>query len=844
MGSISGIVTDIDKEPIPGVTITASSPALIGGTSTAFTDNEGNYRIPALAPGIYQVNAELQGFQSGIQNDVRVFVGLTITVNFTLEVEEADETLEIIGEPPLIDITTSTTTFSVTQETIESLPKPKSIETLLALTPGVGDDLVAYGSSEFPFNAYWVDGVDISNPRGGGIYAPYNYDWIQEVEVISLGAQAEYGDFSGVVGNFITRSGGNDFHGLVQTIFSNENLVSTNTPDAGEKAPFKEYDLSAQVGGRILRDKLWFFTGVQYAYQQDRPFGYSGNVINEYPKAILKLTSRLNSNNTLQGFAHYNHQFVDGFMLNPSSPPETSRINKADEGSWNTSWISLISSNTTFEGRIGGFLAHYAHFVKNGETPPHLEGSTGVYSQNGRSHEKIKRGRNQVNATLSHYAADFLAGNHDFRFGVEWERSEAHTISQFPGGIYYYDYYGAPFARYLWEGYDSVGKNRRVSSYIQDHWDVTANLAFDLGVRWDHNLGNVPSGTIFRTDPISPRLGIVYNFNDDHTTVLKANFGDFYEALRTLQYEIPGGGYPDQIVEFFDNGEWIYGFSIVGSSAVSIDSRIKQPYVRQFSMGIDRDFSARIALGAHYIYRKWHNIIEDVLISGVYEPFLYLNPVTGQNITLYKPVDISDLRSLITNPSGLFRRYDGFEIYANGRVSRKLSLSGSFLYSRIKGNTPNIPDAVKGTTGLLDDPNTTVNFTGHLKNDPTIAWKIVGNYQFAWGISSGWYFRHESGDRWTPIVQVPAKITGTQPIRFFGLPQGSNRFDDRNILDLRLEKQFNLAGGQLAVLADVFNVFNAATVISVQRVFTLPDFGEPNAFDDPRRIRLGLRYNF
>ncbi len=93
------------------------------------------------------------------------------------------------------------------------------------------DRLVAYGSEGENANAFSVDGVNVNSPRTGTIFGEYNYNWIEEVYVTGIGAPAEYGEFTGVTANFITRSGSNQFHGLFETFFQNENLTDTNTPD-------------------------------------------------------------------------------------------------------------------------------------------------------------------------------------------------------------------------------------------------------------------------------------------------------------------------------------------------------------------------------------------------------------------------------------------------------------------------------------------------------------------------------------------------------------------------------------------------------------------------------------
>ncbi len=445
-GEIQGMVKDHEGQPIPGVTVTASSDSLIGGKALVNTDVGGRYRFPALGPGIYELRAELDGFKTVVQKEIRVFVGNVLTIDFKLELFGVSEEVVVLGDAPQLDATTPATSNTVRSEIIQNLPKPAgmfgNILSLLALTPGVGEDQVAYGAPAEAGNRIWVDGVDVTSPQTGVLYADYAYNWIEEVQVAGIGAPAEYGGFTGVVGNFVTRSGGNQFHGLLETFFQNQNLVSTNAPDPGPEQPFKSYDLSLQVGGPISKDTLWFFMGIQYPYLQTRPFGYDGVTTEEYPKAITKLTYKPNEDNIIQGFGHLNHYRLDGEGAGALVPFDATSIVSCDESSWNATWISLLSSQTTFEGRFGGLWADCKRNPRNGDIPGHTD-VTGAASVNATTTERFRRFRPQVNASLSHFAQDFL-GTHDFKLGVQFERSQTDNEAHYNGGFSYYDYYGYP----------------------------------------------------------------------------------------------------------------------------------------------------------------------------------------------------------------------------------------------------------------------------------------------------------------------------------------------------------------------------------------------------------------
>lgn len=129
-------------------------------------------------------------------------------------------------------------------------------------------NLMAYGAAGEVANSVWIDGVNISNPKAGDLTMGYSQNWIDEVHVTGIGAPAEYGGFTGVVANYTTRPGGNQFHGLFDTFFQNQNLTWSNVPNPRPEKPFTTYDVSAQLGGPILKDKLWFFSGIQFPHTE------------------------------------------------------------------------------------------------------------------------------------------------------------------------------------------------------------------------------------------------------------------------------------------------------------------------------------------------------------------------------------------------------------------------------------------------------------------------------------------------------------------------------------------------------------------------------------------------
>jgi outer membrane receptor protein involved in Fe transport len=847
-GSAQGTVRDAEGQPIPGASLVASSE--LWGSTDANTDKSGRYRIDSLIPGTYKLEARLAGFESVLKGNVRISVGSVSVIDFVLEPEKVTESVTVQGETPLIDSTTTAIAYTIPPEIIQGLPARQDFRSLLALTPGVGDDGVAYGGSPDTSSRIWIDGVDISNAANGGIFLStrYPYNWFEEVQVVGNGAPAEYGNYLGVIGNFVTRSGGNQFHGLLETFFENQNLVSTNAPNAGPESPFKSWDLGAQIGGPIIRDKLWFFSGLQYSSTQTTPFGYDGVTTENSPNFITKLTYKPNQKNTIQGFAKFSGYRIDGGGADFGTLPEATRVETCDESSWNGTWISLLTTATTLEGRLGGYWAKCDFLPRSADVAAHINSDTDVLSGNAPYTRRIRRFRSQGNFALTHYAQNFL-GNHEFKFGVQFQNSSARQENSINGGFIYNSYinYGTTYNwrfSYLQNPMEFDGDIDQINLYVQDTWQLNDHFALSLGLRWDHNRGSTDRGVVSSSDPVAPRIGAIWSIRENKPIVIKAHYGDYYDALLTRQFSFLSDQQFGFQWDYFDNTthQWLNDTreQIVYLSAPDN----KHPFVRQFTVGMDQELPLGIAAGAHYIYRKWHNILGNIEMNPDYQPVAFRNPVTGEMITVYSRPPSSERYSLLTNPEGLYRRYDGFEVYLNRRFLNQLALSASFVYSKTQGNTPDLPERYNSSYNeILNDPNSLINFSGHLVNDPAFAWKFSGIYDFPYGLNLGFFFRHQSGDTWAPLVDLRDTVNPPGVV-IFGLPRGSYRLPSQNILDLRIEKQLAMLGGQFRLTVDIFNVMNAAYVTSVNPHWGNDSYGQPTTFVDPREILLGLRYTF
>ena len=863
-GAIVGTITDKDNSPMPGVSVTAVNPER--ENVVTYTDKDGSYRFPVLPPGTYEIRAELKEFETSVRKDIRLFVGNTLTVNLNIGLA-VSEKVEVTGETPMIDATTTASSKTIPNETIENLPKTSFALDLFTLTPGVGDlSYVAYGAGGSQANAYWFDGVDISNPLDGSYWIYPNYNWIEEVQVVGIGAPAEYGGFSGVVTNSVSRSGSNQYHGLFETFYQNDSLQSNNISDpqlvdleANKTDLFT--DTTGQISGRIIKDKLWFFSSSEYYYTRTAPFGYppdnSGALVKyKQPRFLNKLTYKVNDNNTLQGFAEWDKTTLNGDFADRFHLPESTRISGGPEWFYNGAWISIPKPETVIDVRYSGYNATYNTLPLHGDIPGHYDFNTGIYSVNAKSFRLRERIRNQVNASLSQHARNFIKGDHDFKFGLEYEHSNANTVDGFNGDKYYYDGVGQNYYdptspnwyRTLWEGYDSFSRIRRVSAFAQDDWRINNHVDVSVGVRMDHNHAflNEAKNIEYKTTPVAPRIGVVYDLKGNADTVIKAHYGHFYD--KPITFYIDGlDNFGDTSYQYWygpSTGWQTYRF-VPGTTFYIIDPKFKQTYVQQFTIGVDKALPKNASISAHYIYRNFKNIAEDMETNGIYEEVPFTNPLTGQPMTVFNRVNPDTPNSFfVTNPKGLFRNYHAVEVYGGKRFGPNFSLNGSVVWSRSRGNTDNSDSGASGFTTLFDDPNYNININGKPTYDPTWEFKVTSFYHFPWDVLGSVYFRHFTGDTFTTTFRTDKDLLNQGRVTIFAVPRGSQRLPSRNVLDFRLEKAFPISSGNLKFTVDFFNLLNTGYALTVEDRYQVSTYLQATEFTTPREVRVGVRYQF
>ena len=275
---ITGTVTDAATgKPVPDVVVTATSPAL-QGEEIVVTDSAGLYRLAQLPAGSYTLRLEKESYKPFSRADINVRVDRTVRVNIQLQPEAVQgDTIVVVGRPPTVDVASTTTGLNVGKDFMNNIAfiQPngsgvRSFESLASVAPQVIGDEYGYGFSgaQSPENLYLVDGVSTSDPAFGTNGAQFPIEFVEEANVITGGYQAEYGRATGGVMNVVTKSGSNEFHGSVWGNWTPGILSGVSPVIKNDSSVFQSQgrrwntiDFGAEVGGPILKDRLWFFVG-------------------------------------------------------------------------------------------------------------------------------------------------------------------------------------------------------------------------------------------------------------------------------------------------------------------------------------------------------------------------------------------------------------------------------------------------------------------------------------------------------------------------------------------------------------------------------------------------------
>ncbi len=878
-GTLHGHVTDTHGEPLKGVQVLISGNNLIGGEFRYETDKNGYFRFLSLPPGKYVVSAELDGFQKKIREGIVLNANLSLTVDFVLTPSAVKEEIVVIANSPTIDINSSSPGGAVmTDELLVNVPMKAELPSVLSLAPGIDSNtLSAYGSGS-ETTSWTIDGLDVRGTESSTLSFAPSFHIIKEASVRGLGLPAEYGEFTGAYVNVVTKSGSNNLSGLAEFRFHGKNWNSQNsggyavdewyTPSmAAEKYQTGDnYDGTIQLGGRIIRDKLWFFANVEFGLAKTYVRGIDGdNSSDREPKLFAKIDYQLNKSNKINASINWQKASVDNYLLSLIVPSDIAPVYRSPRWSAVLNWTSTLSPNSVLEFK-GGFYREAFDTVPQAG----LENATSkldIYTTqmygNYYSFEQRENWRYQGTAALSRYVSD-LWGAHEFKIGGEIQYAK-HAARSGPvdGRIEYY-YLGTPmFMVEQMPGYqDSF--TRVLVAYAQDNWTIGKRLTLNYGLRLNNYWFRNPAenvGVIYDQWALAPRAGLAFDILGDGKNVLKLHYGHYFESIQSLYENLSSFETRFNPVSYYtwSGSEWQKQFEISPSTQTVVkDPDLKQPYNEEFVLGFERELFRNASLEINAYYRKGRNFAGLLLTNAAYElttaacpgpdgefgtsddfEIPYWNRTNPLESNEYTVTNLSKGKAstMIEDP---FRTQKGFEIIFNKRMSNKWQMMASYGYGRSRGNASSL------TPGLGVNPNyfTFANGKMYYYGEPH-HFKFQGTVILPLDIMFGLSASYMSGLPTSAMVycQTPNIL---QPMEQLYVKAVGDAFtyEARKDVSLRVEKQFLVRNKMhLNVMADILNLFNDNTVTERQEIYGAYYY-KIRTLTTPRTFSAAVRLTF
>lgn len=525
--SITGVVRDSSGGVLPGVTVEAASDALIEGTRSAITDDQGLYRLVDLRPGTYNMTFSLPGFNSFKRDGLQLAAEFTATINAELRVGALEESITVTGAAPVVDVTTAARAQVLDREAIDSIPTGRSIQGMAQLVPGVSLSLPDTGGARAMQQTYMstrgmttanttmlVDGMMVNGLQGDGAIQSYFNDAMnQEVSIQVSGISADT-SAGGVRMNMIPRDGGNRFSGDYKVAYRPGDWQSSNLTSRHEErglsagnAIDRIFDTTLSLGGPIKRNKVWFFLTGRYfsvnnyianTVQDDGSRGLDDQYIKS---GLARLTWQISNSNKLSAYFDEIDKYR-GHDMQSNEDPETASLQWFSPAYHTAAlkYTSTLSNAMLFEAGYSRNLEYYTNSYQDGVeqarfTSGWFAGASRLESDlGGRTAAATAQNTQSPERHTMQASLTYLRGSHSFKAGVQYTWGDFwHTVD---ANADLTQQYRSNATRVRFSVPDSVvirntplvyGErlNRDLGFYVQDSWRLN-RLTVNAGVRWEN----------------------------------------------------------------------------------------------------------------------------------------------------------------------------------------------------------------------------------------------------------------------------------------------------------------------------------------------------------------------
>jgi hypothetical protein len=597
--TMEGTVTDRQGLAISGAEVSVAADTLAVNKKTS-TDANGNYQIALLPAGIYTVTVSHAGFSTQVFKGLEITLNRTVKFDASLEVGTVQQRVEVSAEIPLLETTSSSEGATIVPSQIVDMPlNGRNYLDLMQLVPGVAinrqadlnsDNATPVLGERANNTGFLIDGQSNQNELAGGPAAQFNQDTIAEFQVITTGYKAEFGHASGGVVNVITKSGGNDVHGLASAYHRNNAFDSSDIPGSPNVPYLLRWDYDLAGGGAMVRDKLFWFGSAEGIHEnrqlnfvppQNTPQflvnseeAYNEPTTNREVRAFVKFDQVLRNHHITEQMNYTNVHVNSTNPLSASTALPSTRSNLGDRN------LFLGFSDTVTFGSASPFILTVRGQYRDEPTltsPAHPQAGPNTLFNLFSSYSSFSNGQATgpygIFGDLGQfsYGATFTPSTLEQKYGIAgaslaktihrvtfkfgWDYEHTHVDGVEANGQN--DQLFATQADYQQFGPINSGffllltiggltpqanqirlRNNYNGLWGQGDWRVLHNLTLNLGGRWDYD------SAFKKTDNVSPRVGFAWSATPK--TVVRGSFGLFYDHFRLgLVRDIPGFGGAD-----------------------------------------------------------------------------------------------------------------------------------------------------------------------------------------------------------------------------------------------------------------------------------------------------------
>lgn len=734
-GDLRGRLTDPNGAPVTNAEIVLLGVSL-GGEIRISPDASGNFRFINLPPGTHDMLVIAEGY-SPTRLGVTVRLGETSFVPVRLQAATTTtEEIVVEGALPVIDATRSGISTNLTDESLADLPVGRSYQDAVNLLPGVygrvntqtggpgnGNPSVR-GEGQYG-NNYLVDGVSTRDPATKTFGTNVNFDAIQEIQVFTDGAPAEFGQATGMLVNVVTKDGGDEHHGTAgywtdfSASFGTYDIANleTHQEEPTEKRTFWNHEVSLTAGGPIKKEKLWYFAT---AALTNTNIHYEG-MPKEYPYSgpggggFVKLTWFMSDQVTVRYQVNAQALRIENYETSSQYTPEAQAIYNSSDLS-HLATIDLYPTELTeieLQGLLQTGRIDVVPASGSEEDPSYFNFDTGQYTGNYDSFDYNTRGRQGVSLKITHFVDDFL-GDHKFKVGAERMTLNESRYLKFTGpgdGVQYFLQPSAgqdcttpsatPDDIPQWancagyRAYNDVGaplghRAHVFGMFIQDDWQPVDPVTLNIGVRADREVLYQNAGQeIYDAWMPAPRLGAAWDITNDSKTMAFVNAGRYYDVAGNT-FADWGDTRSAFVFNEYDLNEDTGAYDLVWSQDPEANPLV---YCNEQSLAAYDEETRQLlfedACQGQYL-RPYHM---DKIVVGFEREILPLfavgiRGILSQTVDLPEDIDYDLDHWVITNPAQKRRDYRGIELTAERKFDENWQLLASYTLSESKGHTP------------------------------------------------------------------------------------------------------------------------------------------------------------